>query len=441
MVYRKKVFSLLLVMALLLSALPLASAEGAEKKVDLFSNPEINAMIDENYEQVLEQGWAELRIPQSLHGITEDMLSPNALDAAHKLIEAGFEALIVGGAMRDIVMGTVTMDFDLTTNATINQQLEILDDMSFHTVQTGRTFGYVHYPDETIDLAQCQNIPAAYYGKEGVPDFDPESLTSDSFIFDSFQRDLPINAIYYDVATGDLVDYHGGLHDIREGIINTIADPETQFTSNPPSIIRALRFRSRYGFAFSDRVDEVLRQKGAELLLLNTQQTMRRQLFRFWIGGYARACYDTLAEYDLLDTLYPPLSGLGASDYMAAAVDCMDEWYTEGYHQSDELAMGVFLWPAVSGAEDIAERAAEVFALENQVIEIDAELADHFVAMYELQASLEQDGSEDAAAVLDDPAFNDAYDLLLIRARSEEGLDAAVEYWADAWQEALPNAA
>ncbi|MBQ7656054.1 MAG: hypothetical protein IJI53_14545 [Clostridia bacterium] len=437
MICWKKVFPLVLAMTLFLAALPLASAEGAGKKVDLFSNPQINAMIDENYEQVLEQGWAELRIPQSLHGITEDMLSPNALDVARRLIDAGYEARIIGGAMRDIVMGTVTMDFDIVTNATIEQQLELMDDMTFHSVQTGLTFGYVHYPDEIIDLAQCLNIPAAYYGMEGVPDFDPEALYSDNFIFDSFQRDLSINAICYDAATGDLVDYHGGLHDIREGVMNTIAEPETEFTSNPPAFIRALRFKSRYGYAFSDHVEAVLRQKGEELLLLNTPETIRHQLLKFWPAGYARACYDTLAEYSLLDTLYPPLSGLGASDFMAAAVDWMDEWNKAGNLQSDDLAMGVFLWPAVAGAEDIAARSAEVFALENQVCEIDGDLAAHYTAMYALQSRLEQGESEDAEAILADPAFDDAFELLLIRARIEEGLDAAVEYWTNARQTAL----
>ena len=437
----KRILTVALCMALLCGLVQVgafASAEEAKQTLAFFSDPEINALIDENYEKVLEEGWAELRIPRSMHGITEDMIDPNALDVAYRLLDAGFEARVIGGAVRDIAMGTETMDFDIVTNATIDEQLALMDDMTLHTIQSGLTFGFVHYGDEIVDLAQALNIPAAFHGLEGVPDFDPEPLYSDNFVFDSFERDLTMNAIYYDVATGDLVDYHGGLHDIREGLLNTMVDPQVELASNPTVAIRALRFKARYGFEFSERLEAAMRSHGREYVLANTPDTFLFQLVRFWPAGYARACYDTLVDYDVFDAIYPPLAGIDTADYMAAATDWMDQWHAQGNAQSDDLAMGAFLWPAVTGAEDIEARAAEVIARENKVFLIDEALAAHYTAMYTMQARLEAgEACPDADELMADPAFEDAYELLLIRCGTEEGLDAAAQYWTAARQAAL----
>ena len=442
---RKKTTVALALTLVLMPIVPAEAAAGSSEETaaaDFFSNPEINAMIDENYEQVLENGWAELRIPRSLHGITEEDISPNALDVAYRLIDAGYEARIIGGAMRDIVMGTETMDFDVVTNATIRQQQELMQDMTLHSVQTGQEFGYVHYPDEVIDLAQCLNIPAAYEGLDGIPDFDPEQMYSDSFLFDSFERDLPINAIYYDVATGDLVDYHGGLRDIREGIIDSIGDPAAEFASNPPAMIRALRFKARYGFDFSERVEAVMREQAPEMAAVNTPETLRFQMERFWPSGYARASYDNLSEYGVFETVYPAAVEKGGSgdykEYMSAAADWMDAWTEEGNLLSNDFAMAAILWPAVKDAEDIEARAAEVIARENQVCEIDETQAEHYTAMYAMQESLEQGAAwESSEELMSESAFEDAFELLLIRAQTEDGLEEAAQYWTQIRQEAL----
>ena len=160
-------------------------AEPAER-VSLFANAEVNAMIDENYEAVVRNGWAELRIPRSMHGITEDVFPANSLDAAHKLIDAGYDAYMIGGSVRDLIMGTETMDYDITTNASNEAIVEVLGDVTFHSIATGHEFAIVHYGDEIVDVATCINIPASYHGVQGVPEFDPESLYSDNIVADSF---------------------------------------------------------------------------------------------------------------------------------------------------------------------------------------------------------------------------------------------------------------
>jgi hypothetical protein len=229
---------LLLLAVILLGTLALAEPEA------FFDNAQINAMIDENYALVQQNGWAELIIPEELHHFGRDRISPNALEVGQKLIDRGYKAYVTGGTVRDFVLGTKVNDFDIATDASIDSQIEIFgEDLHLHGSGSGRTFAVVHFPDEDVDLATLQNIPAPYYGEPGVPDFDPSLSQTDSPLFDSFQRDLTMNALYYDLSTGDIIDYQGGLYCIREGFMDTPVEGSLALRTNP-IIIRLLRFKA-----------------------------------------------------------------------------------------------------------------------------------------------------------------------------------------------------
>ena len=441
----KSPFKQILSFILLFYCILLTGCRSKEQPVTLaetpfFDRPGINKLIDDNYTEVQKNGWAELRIPQSVHGITEDSFSPNALDAARKLIDAGYEAYIVGGAIRDLVMGTETMDFDISTNATNEEFSGILDDVSFHSIQSGLEFGYAHYPDEVIDVASCVNIPAAFYGISGVPDFNPDSLYSDNYLFDSFERDLTMNALYYDVKTGDLVDFHGGLHDIREGVLDTMTDSDTAIRSNPAVAIRALRFKARYGYVFSDRLEDAMQNHCAEYLKDLEAHTLAFNLDKFYPAGYARRCYDVLLDYDVFKTLYPALADLcDTKDYQSyarTATDWMDQWHDDGNLQDDRLAMAVLLWPALASKgnkEDLSQCISTLLDEENSIYFISDELRSHYQALFALEwtlTELPEEAQAKATVVL--PEFENAYELLLIReASGEEGLKQAVEFWTE----------
>ena len=420
------------------------------KRVNQFFTDEINALIDENYEKVLADGWAELRIPRSLHGITEDEISPNALDAAHRLMDAGYKAYLIGGANRDRVLGEEASDFDIVTDAPKEAQEELLVDMTFHTNQNGLVFGFSHYPEEVIDVATCLNIPAAYYGKEGVPDFDPTQLYSDSFVFDSFERDLTINALYYDVETGDLVDYHGGLHDLREGIINTMMDPEIQLESDPPSAIRALRFKARYNFEFSPRLEKAMRENGANYLRSISDAMFAFNLPKFFPSGYGRASYDVLNDYNVFATIYPPVSGICDTEeyrtYAEAAMDLMDQSFEDGTDFDNSLSMAFFLWPVIEDAEtteELHKRAASVLEGERTVCEITDEEADAYLELFELEDALTSECTdEEAQEIAASGQFENALWLLRMRAETSDDLADAVAFWEDLlYEEEIPAAA
>ena len=422
-----------------------AALEAGDRRYgSIFDNAQINRMIDENYRKVLENGYAELRIPISLHGITEDAMTQNSLEVGRKLIENGFEAYVVGGCIRDFIMGTESLDIDITTNATLEEQQAIFGDALETHLAGGRVFGGVQFPDELVDLATFQNVPASFYGMPGVPDFDPTVQISDSALQDSFQRDLTLNAIYYDMSTGDLVDYHGGIHDIREHILNTIVSPLAALKEDPRIILRAIRFKARYGFEFDGNLDSTIREVGVELLENIDSYDFYNNINRMMVAGYAAASSRILMDCGLLDTAYPSLNRLKDDvdylDYLDKALGYMDQLREDrGENVSRELAILAFLQPEIDRrAKRCDYRTALHGVLDEQEMAFDlSRIRDRLQSISLLTHEMEQVYSRfSQAAIRRSTDFRDALALLNMKAQSQpdDTLTGQVEFWnAPAW--------
>jgi len=405
-----------------------------------FDNEELNRLIDENYELVQANGYAELRIPRSLHGIGEDAMTANSLEVGKKLLDNGFKAYVVGGCIRDFVMGKDSNDIDISTNATPEEQQALFGDAYSAHSSGGRVFGGVHYPDELVDLATFQNIPADYAQLTYLPDFDPTSLTSDSELLDSFQRDLTMNALYYDLSNGDLVDFHGGLHDIREHILETQVDADLSTASDVRTIIRAARFKARYGFDFSPKLDKAIREHGAERLQTIRQNDLFTTASKMMVEGYGTESWHVLRDYGLLDTVYPSLNRLvddaDYAQYLDNAMGYMDQQRKEtGKESSYTLAMLVFLQPEI---ERRAQRTSYETALHGVLDEQEMSFnLDRIRNQAEVTSTLAHDMESVSSrflqeAILDADYFGDALALLNMKALTDSSLSKQVKFWNNA---------
>ncbi|MGL6291998.1 hypothetical protein [Eubacterium aggregans] len=162
------------------------------------------------------------------------------MDVATTLHDAGFDAYMVGGAVHDLILEKESQDYDVTTNASYEKCTELFGDKFYYHYVGEVAYDGVRYPDDPdnpIDLAKYAKIPEVYLGQEGVP-----ADTTTSLLTDSFQRDLTYNALYYNPFSGEIIDYHGGFHDIREEITDTINNPELQYATNPTTCLRTLHF-------------------------------------------------------------------------------------------------------------------------------------------------------------------------------------------------------
>ena len=328
----------------------------SSRRENIFANPVINRLIDENYREVQEKGYAELRIPLSLHKITKERISPNAVDAADKLIRAGYQVYLVGGSVRDLVLGEAPKDFDLTTNASFDEQATVFkEQMSSHGHPNGITYGKVIYKEgnkeEDIDLSTMRNIPEYYHGTEGIPQSSVKGLYSASPLFDAFQRDLKMNALYYDMATGELVDFTGGLHDLREHILDTVAPPEVQLPNDTTTAMRALRFKIRYGFSLSYRLDKNIREHGKEYVKkLSAPQTyVLFQFNKMFTAGKAVKCAETLRDYDLYTSIFPGIANVANTESYQREVnrllDALDKQYAKGLKIPEWRPLVTILYP------------------------------------------------------------------------------------------------
>lgn len=215
---------------------------------------------------------------------------------------------------------------------------------------SGKIFALIHFPDEDIDLATLQNIPAPYHGKPGIPEFDPSLSQSDSALFDSFQRDLTMNSLYYDLTTGDIIDYHGGLYCLREGFMDTAVEGNLALSTNP-MIIRLLRFKARYGFRLSDSLEAAMRNNALDYARKIEPLEVENQLRRMWFGGYAADCFDVLMDYDLFGYFHPPVADICHTEeyqaYAHEALERLDAIKASGGIVDENEAVALLLYPAV----------------------------------------------------------------------------------------------
>ena len=270
---------------------------------DLFT-PEVNRLIDEDYRQVTEKGYGNLVLPARLHDISESDIPPEAVFVAKKLQAAGFTAYFVGGGVRDTLMGKHVNDWDITTSADYSDCEAVFGDMFFLHYAGDTAYGAVKLPDakEPVDVATYGKIPTVYLGRPDVPNDSSRSLFNDSF-----RRDLTYNALLYDPKNGDVIDYHGGLRDMREHITDSVYEPTVQFPDNPSVCIRALRFTARFGFRMSPRLEKAM-ENAADYLRMIPMNERYYNSARFFTDGYAARSYELLDRYGVMPLFLPGLS-------------------------------------------------------------------------------------------------------------------------------------
>jgi poly(A) polymerase len=184
------------------------------------------------------------------HQINQDHISKNAIKVAQTLQQAGYDAFIVGGAVRDLILGIVPKDFDVATNATPDQVQAVFRKSRL----IGRRFQIVHvtfyggHKPEIIEVSTFR----AMVNDEGEHMTESGRILRDniwgSHSEDAARRDFTINALYYNPSNSMVLDYHGGMYDIKERLIRMIGDPEKRFREDPIRMLRAVRFAAKTGF-------------------------------------------------------------------------------------------------------------------------------------------------------------------------------------------------
>ena len=417
---------------------------------------------------------SRVEVPASEHGINPDLLDANAVRVVKTLKDAGFEAFVVGGAVRDLLLGLRPKDFDVATDAT-PEQVKSLFRRAFII---GRRFRLVHVvfgrgrEHETIevstfraylDSAAAEQVQGnektakselAQKGTTGhVVDASGRVLRDNVWgpqIEDAARRDFTVNAMYYDPVSQVVVDYHRGLADSRAKVMRMIGDPELRYREDPVRIVRVVRFSAKLGFEIEPATRKPVKAMSA--LLANVPASrLFDEMVKLLQTGHALASVAELKKqgldkgiFPLLDTwLAAPKPDAARDEFIRLALQDTDKRVAEDRAVVPSFMLACILWHEVLDRWSVLKTAGEPpFQALQQAIDavFDARIGDisgrgklaaDMREIWLMQPRFDRRTASSAASLINQPRFRAGYDFLRLRADVGEVNGELAEWWED----------
>jgi len=416
-----------------------------------------------------------VEIPKSEHGIDPALVEERAVKVVTTLAEAGHEAYIVGGAVRDLLLGLRPKDFDVATDAT-PEQVKALFRRAFII---GRRFRIVHVVfgrgrqdrglSEVIEVSTFRALMDAtaaeqvagnektsksdLAGKSSVVDAAGRVLRDNVWgpqIEDAARRDFTINAMYYDPRREIVVDYHGGLQDSRKKLLRMIGDPATRYREDPVRIIRVVRFAAKLGFEIEPKTRTPIKEMAA--LLDNVPQSRTfDEMIKLLQTGHALASIQELRKQGLHRGVFPVLDVAldeaqrhdGREKFVQLALADTDRRVGEGKPVAPSFMLACMLWHDVlDGWQKLKAKGEPSFPALQQAVDaaFDARIGDisgrgklgaDMREIWMMQPRFERRTGNGPLTLVEQPRFRAGFDFLRLRADAGE-IDADLaEWWED----------
>lgn len=393
------------------------------------------------------------RIPASRHQLLPAAISPGARQVVGTLTAAGYQALVVGGCIRDILLGKQVKDFDVATDATPEQVKSLFRRSRI----IGRRFRivHVHVGRELIEVTtfraghdRANGSTASAHATEHKHHNHRGILLRDnvfgSLEEDAERRDFTINAIYYDLTGGELLDFLGGIEDLARRTLRVIGDPGVRFREDPVRMLRAARFQAKLGFQLHPATAQALAQL-RHLIGEVPPARLFDELLKLLMTGHALAAYEALGSLHLLEQLLPGTAAEVATDarwdrFLRQALINTDQRIASQQRVTPAFLFAALLWPSIAAAvaresaDGIApahlhQAAPEVIGQAFRRIAIPRRFSAAAREIWELQPRLESPSRRSAEQIVEHPRFRAAYDFLLLREQSGEELGAMGDWW------------
>ncbi|CAG7855895.1 Poly(A) polymerase I [biofilm metagenome] len=371
----------------------------------------------------------------------------------YKLKKEGFEAYLVGGCVRDLLLGREPKDFDVVTNADPDEIKRIFRNCRL----IGKRFrlAHVHFGKEVIEVATFRGEGAEQndqqmFNKEGRLLRDNVYGTIEQ---DVWRRDFTVNALYYNIKDYSVVDYVGGMGDHKAATLRLIGDPETRFREDPVRMLRAVRFAVKLGFGIEPACEQAIH---ALPMLLDSIPSARLydEVLKLFMGGNALQTFEMLRHYGLFQVLFPATENSLAVEldgfpklFLIKALQNSDNRITEGKTVTAYFLFAAFLWEPIQMLvrdfqqqglpEYLAYQEAANVVVSRQV-KITAMPRHITTAMREvwgLQPKFHSRIGSKPARLFNHPRFRAAYDFLLLRAETG-GVEPELVHWWSTYQNA-----
>jgi poly(A) polymerase len=384
-------------------------------------------------------------IPRDRHIISRAAISANALKVMYRLRNAGYQACLVGGSVRDLMLGREPKDFDVATDALPEQVRELFRNCRL----IGRRFrlAHVRFGQEIIEVSTFRAAPDA--GGEGqvVEGRIIRDNVYGTLEQDVWRRDFTANALYYDIADFSVIDYVGGVADLEAGLIRLIGDPVQRYTEDPVRLLRAVRFAAKLGFRIHQDTERPLAELSGLLGEIPSSRLFEETM-KLFLGGCALQTFEQLRRYGLFGTLFPQTEQILAEEeggfphtMLIHALEDTDRRVNEGRPAAPGFLTAALLWLPVRAAarEHAARGLNDAEALE---LAADAVIARQIAStaiprsftgmareIWRLQARFERRAGKQPARLAQHPRFRAAYDFLLLRAKCGESPRETAEWW------------
>lgn len=365
----------------------------------------------------------------------------------YRLKKCGYQAHLVGGGVRDLLLGREPKDFDVATDAHPEQVKEVFRNCRL----IGRRFrlAHVRFGREVIEVAtfrsqQFQQTQGTQLTENGMLLRDNEYGTIEE---DALRRDFSVNALYYNIADFSVIDYADGVADLQAGKLRLLGDPETRYREDPVRMLRAIRFAAKLGFNIDPATEAPILDL-AGLMRDVPAARLYEEVLKMFLGGFAVSAFEKLRHYNLFAELFPltdealaheehefpltlVLKGLENTDKRLAQEKPVTPAFLFAVllweplrHRAEALqATGLAAYPAIQQA------AGEVLQDQVQRVAIPRRFSTPMREIWSMQARLNNTRGKRPNRLLAHPRFRAGYDFLLLRADAGEADPALAEWW------------
>jgi len=376
----------------------------------------------------------------SEHGVHIENVSDAAMRTCKTLQDAGFKAWVVGGGVRDLMLGLKPKDFDVATDATPDQVRALFRRSRI----IGRRFQIVHvmFGRETIEVSTFRAI-------QDVAETDEHGRVLRDNVWgtqaeDAARRDFTINALYYDPVADTILDYHNGVRDLENKTLRMIGDPTARFREDPVRMLRVARFTAKLGFKVEPKTRKPIGEL-AELVHNVPAARLFDEMLKLLLSGQAMACLQELRREGLHHGLLPMLDLIleqpDDERFVTAALAATDARVRDGKTTSPGFLFAALLWqpvrvrwqaalargehtiPALSSAIDsVLDEQAERIAIQRRFI---ADMRE----IWMMQARFERRTGRSPHNLVAHLRFRAAWDFLMLRCQSGEAPAELGEWW------------
>ena len=381
-------------------------------------------------------------IEHESHQLAWNRVSKHALEVSKTLKQQGFQAFLVGGCVRDLLLGKTPKDFDVSTNATPQQVRSLFR----RSRLVGKRFQIVHVRfgrSELVEVSTFRKSAISQNTGDEIRHSDEGLILRDNLFGtieeDAFRRDFTINALYYDPSTKRIFDYVGALADLHNRELRCIGDPSIRLREDPVRALRAIRFQAKLGLTLHSSIRAELPLMAAKILSVPPARLFD-QMQKMFLSGYGENMWLLLKKTPFLKILFPFTSS--DNNLIQKAIRNTDQRVEKDKPITIGFILAALLWEDYSArvvalkehkkireARSIA--AIETIQDQQKIISIPRRFSAFITEVWLLQPRLEERRKRDINRLFNHRRFRAAYDFLLLRKQSgETGVtDESADWW------------